>query len=85
MNQTDQTVQNSVETFDKFKTCQGCPDRCISPNCHMTCPGYLKRQETAREINRERKKSEILLYSIIERERRNTYSTYRLPHYSRKR
>ena len=30
---------------DKEKTCLGCPDRSVEPNCHTTCPGYLKRKE----------------------------------------
>lgn len=38
----------------KFKTCQGCQDRSIEPNCHMTCEGYLFRCENIRK-SKERK------------------------------
>ena len=34
-----------MKPFDKEKSCQGCPDRTVEPNCHMTCGGYLKRAE----------------------------------------
>ena len=31
--------------MDKFETCQGCEDRTVEPNCHMTCEGYMFRCE----------------------------------------
>lgn len=29
----------------KYRTCLGCPDRTVEPNCHMTCEGYLYRRQ----------------------------------------
>lgn len=40
--------------IDKFKTCKDCPDRCASPNCHMTCEGYLHRVKMYEGIRRQR-------------------------------
>ena len=34
-----------VSDFDKEKSCQGCPDRVIEPNCHDDCDGYKWRIE----------------------------------------
>lgn len=34
---------------NKFHSCQNCPDRCIEPNCHMTCEGFLFRQKKKEE------------------------------------
>lgn len=39
---------------DKFKTCKGCPDRCIEPNCHDGCEGYKTRQEKNAKIKAEK-------------------------------
>lgn len=39
-----------MKPFDKEKSCQGCPDRTVEPNCHMTCEGYLKRVEKNKRI-----------------------------------
>ena len=41
---------------DKYKSCSGCPDRTIYTdddehvNCHMTCEGYLHRQQQNEEL-----------------------------------
>ena len=45
---------------DKFKSCQGCPDRTAIPNCHTTCEGYKAQQERWAKIreNREREREE---------------------------
>lgn len=40
--------------IDKFKTCKDCPDRCVSPNCHMTCEGYLHRVKVGEAIREEK-------------------------------
>ena len=40
--------------IDKFKTCKDCPDRCVSPNCHMTCEGYLHRVKAGEAIRKEK-------------------------------
>ena len=36
--------------MNKFETCQGCEDRTIEPNCHMTCEGYLFRCEKLKKV-----------------------------------
>ena len=36
--------------MDKYETCQGCEDRTIEPNCHMTCEGYLFRCEKLKKM-----------------------------------
>ena len=41
--------------IDKFKTCKGCPDRSIHPNCHTSCEGYLHRVERQEAINKKRR------------------------------
>lgn len=84
MNQTDQIVQNSVETFDKFKTCKGCPDRCAVPNCHTNCKGYLKRKEEYKVIGLERRKNEVTTYLIMHRLSVDTYGDPLLKWHSRK-
>lgn len=43
--------------IDKYKTCKDCPDRCISPNCHSTCEGYIYRTEKREKIKAERKRA----------------------------
>lgn len=40
---------------DKYKSCKDCPDRSVTPNCHSTCEGYLKRVEKRKEISKKRK------------------------------
>lgn len=42
-----------MSNFDKEKSCNGCPDRVVEPNCHMTCEGYLKRV-AKRQLIKER-------------------------------
>lgn len=42
---------------NKFDTCYGCPDRCVEPNCHDTCRGYLYRVAEGERHNKERRKS----------------------------
>ena len=42
---------------NKFKTCEGCPDRCAEPNCHTTCRGYLYRKAERAKQNKERRKN----------------------------
>lgn len=46
--------------IDKFKTCQNCPDRCIEPNCHNTCEGYLARKKRFEKISEERRDRRII-------------------------
>lgn len=40
--------------MDKFKTCKDCKDRTVIPNCHMTCEGFLYRENKNKEINNNR-------------------------------
>lgn len=42
--------------YNKFETCEDCPDRSIEPNCHNTCRGYLYRQEQKEKIRKEKAK-----------------------------
>lgn len=42
-------------SFDKKKTCQGCPDRSI--NCHAVCQAYLERRRLRNERNQERRRA----------------------------
>lgn len=37
----------------KERTCKGCPDRTVEPNCHMTCEDYLSLREKILRVNRE--------------------------------
>lgn len=46
--------------IDKFKTCQNCPDRCIEPNCHTTCEGYLARKKMYEKISEARRNRTIM-------------------------
>lgn len=39
--------------FDKFKTCQNCPDRTVEPNCRTDCAGYLFRVEVRRRMRED--------------------------------
>ena len=41
----------------KEKTCKGCPDRTVEPNCHMTCEDYLRRVEKTKELKELREKA----------------------------
>lgn len=38
----------------KYETCQGCSDRTVEPNCHITCKGYLERCSKAEKIKKIR-------------------------------
>ena len=45
-----------VTMFDKFKSCEDCPDRTVEPNCHMTCEGYIfrcQKNEKSKESKNE--------------------------------
>lgn len=51
--------------FDKTKSCKDCPDRCVSPNCHSTCEGYLYRcEQNKQRREKERAKSQITDYKL---------------------
>ena len=49
--------------MDKYKACidletrQDCPDRCVFPNCHDTCPGYESRCKEREEIRKKENES----------------------------
>lgn len=42
--------------MNKFESCEGCPDRTIEPNCHITCEGYIFRLEKSERLKKLRKK-----------------------------
>lgn len=44
-----------------------CADRCVEPNCHMTCKAYLDWAESIR-IKREAA-TEVLLINMAQRDR----------------
>ena len=41
---------------NKFRTCYGCPDRTVEPNCHDTCRGYIYRHAEGERLKEERRK-----------------------------
>lgn len=41
--------------FDKAESCKGCPDRCVSPNCHTKCEYYLARVRKKKKENQNRR------------------------------
>lgn len=57
--------------MDKFKDCRDienncdCPDRSISPNCHITCEGYLYRVEQQRKISEIKAKESDFVGFIV--------------------
>lgn len=46
-------------SFDMFKSCQNCPYRTITPNCHdeRICAGWAYRQNRKRQIKVEKEKT----------------------------
>jgi hypothetical protein len=44
-------------THDKYKTCEGCPDRVSDPRCHDTCEGNKYRQAQREKIKAEKRKN----------------------------
>lgn len=42
--------------MNKFESCEGCPDRTIEPNCHITCEGYIFRLEKSERLKKLRRK-----------------------------
>lgn len=42
--------------MNKFESCEGCPDRTIEPNCHITCEGYIFRLEKIAKLRESRRK-----------------------------
>lgn len=73
--------------FDKRKSCQGCPDRTIEPNCHDTCEdGYkwrIKQNEKRKAARRA--EAEILgaACDAVERSKRLD-SSLRMMRYKKK-
>lgn len=51
---------------DKYKTCKGCPDRTLEPNCHDSCEGYKWRIEENERIKAARREEAACTSSIIE-------------------
>lgn len=45
-----------TDGHNKFVSCQDCPDRCIDPNCHNTCRGYMFRAEEREKIIARKRK-----------------------------
>lgn len=45
-----------TDGHNKFVSCEDCPDRCINPNCHSVCRGYIFRSQKRQKINNTRKK-----------------------------
>lgn len=39
--------------------CKGCADRCIEPNCHMTCALYLEYSKVNEALRAERKQKSV--------------------------
>ena len=46
---------------NKFETCQGCKDRSVEPNCHMTCEGYKFRQKKNEEERKKRQQENTFI------------------------
>ncbi len=34
--------------------CKNCPDRCVEPNCHMSCPKYIEFQAFRQQLSDKR-------------------------------
>lgn len=49
--------------------CDGCTDRVVEPNCHMTCKGYLAWQEELKKC-RQYNVKESMRYAITETHKR---------------
>lgn len=64
--------------------CKNCPDRCVEPNCHMTCEKYLEFQAFRQEIIEMRAVTSALNdydRKIIARIRRKEQQHDRCPRY----
>lgn len=51
---------------DKRKTCKGCPDRTLEPNCHDDCDGYKWRIAENEKKKAAIKKDAECLSALIE-------------------
>lgn len=47
-----------TQGHNKFNSCADCPDRSVSPNCHVTCEGYLFRSRRREELKEKKKRDQ---------------------------
>lgn len=64
----------NVSAQNKFNSCEGCPDRTVEPNCHMSCEGYTFRKNRIEKFTQVKKEQQTIdnyeMSQIIKRSKR---------------